>query len=236
MKTHIIIQARMGSTRLPQKVMKKIQDKIVLQHDYDRLKRCQEADDVIFCTSTLEEDDIISNYCAQNGIKCFRGSQQNVLERYYQTALICQSDIIVRVTSDCPLVDPHYIDHLIRTFKNKKEKYIGPKYFGNHMFPDGFNGEVFTFDVLKEAYFNAKEQQEKEHVTPYIIKKYSQYQHKYLLKRIYNIELDKLHLSLDTQKDFELISTIFATLYPNNPNFTLDDVLEFLENNPSLLK
>jgi len=110
-------------------------------------------------------------------------------------------------------------------------KYLGPKYYGQHKFPDGFNCEVFGFDLLKEAELNANEN-EKEHVSTYIIKKYSKYQYEYELKITYeNINFNELHLSLDTQYDFEFISNIFKHVYTSNPEFTLHDVLQYLNNN-----
>ena len=226
---HIIVQARTGSSRLPNKVMKKLEDKIVLQHVVDRVKESTYASNVIIATTIKKEDDVIFDYCVRNKIDIFRGSELNVLERYYKTAKCYKSDIIIRVTSDCPLIDIRYIDMMIHYFLQQRLRYIGPKYFGNHMFPDGFNGEVFDFDALKEAYNNAN-YNEKEHVTTYIINKYKTEEFIYpiLYRKYKNINFGRLHLSLDTEEDYELLKRIFENVYKKNNKFKLEDVLHFL--------
>ena len=226
---HIIVQARVGSTRLPNKVMKKLEDKIVLQHVIDRLKLSKYANEIIICTTQKREDDVISDFCLINKIKLYRGSELNVLERYYDTAKHYNTDIIVRVTSDCPLIDVSYIDMMIDHFLKSNLNYLGPKYFGNHKFPDGFNGEVFWFDILEEAYLNAKDDQ-KEHVTTYIINKYKKEDFIYpiLYKRYKNLNFSNLHLSLDTELDYKIIQDIFKNVYLKKNNFTLEDVLKYL--------
>ena len=226
---HIIVQARVGSTRLPNKVMKKLEDKIVLQHVIDRLKLSKYASDVIICTTQKKEDNVISDFCLINKIKLYRGSELNVLERYYDTAKYYNTDIIVRVTSDCPLIDVSYIDMMIDYFLKSDLNYLGPKYFGKHKFPDGFNGEVFWFDILEEAYLNAKDNQ-KEHVTTYIINKYSREDFVYpiLYKKYRNLNFSNLHLSLDTEFDYKMMQDIFRNVYLKKNNFTLEDVLKYL--------
>lgn len=226
---HIIIQARTGSTRFPKKVMKPLEDKIVLQHVVDRLKLSQYANDVIICTTQKKEDDVISDYCLINKINIYRGSELNVLQRYYDTAKYYNTDIIVRVTSDCPLVDVTYIDMMIDYFLKSDLNYLGPKYFGKHNFPDGFNCEVFKFNVLEEANLNANDN-EKEHVTTYIIKKYKKEEFTYpiLYQKYKNLNYANLHLSLDTETDYELLKDIFKNVYLKKKNFGLNDVLKYL--------
>jgi len=225
---HVIIQARMGSSRLPGKVMRKIEDKVVLQHVVDRVKLSKKINKVIIATSIKKEDNLIADYCLKNKILFFRGSETDVLERYYKTAKYFKSDIIIRITSDCPLIDAKYIDLMIDEYLKLNIPYLGPKYFGNHKFPDGFNCEIFSFNALKEAYLNGKED-EREHVTTYLIRNYLTHEFKYPLCKKYNVKLENLHLSLDTQEDFELITKIYSNLYLNNKYFGLEDVLSFLE-------
>jgi spore coat polysaccharide biosynthesis protein SpsF len=230
-KIDIIVQARTGSSRLPNKVMKYLEDKLVLDHVIDRLQKSKYARQVIICTSTKKEDDIIQEHCQKKNIKCFRGSELNVLERYYETATFYKSEYIVRVTSDCPLIDPKYIDFMIEKYFELNQKYLGPKYYGNHKFPDGFNGEVFNYQVLEEAFENANEN-EKEHVTTYIMKKYKTFEFDYPIdsQKYQNIDFSNLHLSLDTQEDYELLKNIFEHVYLKKNNFELEDVLNYLEN------
>lgn len=226
---HIIVQARTGSSRLPNKVMKYLEDKIVLQHVYDRLKESKYAQKVIITTTTNISDNIIVDYCLNNNIEVFQGSELDVLNRYYETAKYYKSDIIVRVTSDCPLVDIKFIDMMIDYYLKSDLKYLGPKYFGNHKFPDGFNGEIFSFDVLEEANNNANEYQ-KEHVTTYIIEKYKKEEFTYpiLYQKYRNIHFSNLHLSLDTEGDYKLLKKIFKNVYLKKNNFELEDVLKYL--------
>jgi spore coat polysaccharide biosynthesis protein SpsF len=226
---HIIVQARTGSSRLPNKVMKYLEDKIVLQHVYDRLKESKYSQKVIITTTTNVSDTIIVDYCINNNIEVFRGSELNVLNRYYETAKYYKSDIIVRVTSDCPLIDVKFIDMMIDYYLKSNLKYLGPKYFGNHKFPDGFNGEIFNFDVLEEANNNANINQ-KEHVTTYIIDKYKKEEFTYpiLYQKYKNIDFTDLHLSLDTPEDYNLLKKIFKNVYLKKNNFHLEDILKFL--------
>ena len=227
----IIVQARIGSSRLPGKVMKYLEDKIVLDHVIERLKKSKYVRNIIICTSTKIQDDLIYKHCQQNNIKCFRGSELNVLERYYVTATFYKSEYIVRVTSDCPLVDPKYIDLMIEKYFELNQQYLGPKYYGNHKFPDGFNGEIFNYNVLKEAYENASES-EKEHVTTYIIKKYNMIEFDYPIEylKYTNINFAHLHLSLDTPEDYELLKNIFHNVYLKKNHFHIEDILDFLDN------
>lgn len=227
----IIVQARIGSTRLPQKVMKYLEDKIVLDHVIERLKKSKYVRNVIICTSNKIQDDLIYDHCQKNNINCFRGSELNVLERYYETATFYKSEYIVRVTSDCPLVDPKYIDLMIEKYFELNQQYLGPKYYGNHKFPDGFNAEIFNYKVLKEAYENAVDN-EKEHVTTYIIKKYKSIEFDYPINylKYKNINFANLHLSLDTPEDYELLKNIFQNVYLKNKYFELEDILNYLDN------
>lgn len=230
-KIDLIVQARIGSTRFPGKVMKELEDKLVLDHVVERLRKSNYFRNVIICTSDLSQDDIIVNHCKEKKYLFFRGSEQNVLERYYETAKHFESGYVVRVTSDCPLVDHRYIDMMIEKYLELKLDYLGPKYYGNHRFPDGFNGEIFSFKKLEEAYLNASET-EKEHVSTYIIKKYKTIEFDYPIniKDYPNIDFEELHLSLDTPKDYELLKNIFHHVYLKNKEFTLEDVLTYLNN------
>jgi len=236
-KVNVIVQARLGSSRLPAKILKSLCDKTVMEHVIERLNRCQLIDNIIIATTTNTKDDPIADYCNDSNILYYRGSEDNVLNRYYQAALISNTDIIVRVTSDCPLIDAKYIDLMIKTFFKENLKYLGPKYFGDHKFPDGFNGEVFTFEVLKEANENANKF-ELEHVSTYIIKKYKTIEFEYPIHygKFKNINFNKLHLSLDTENDYKVLENIFKNVYSVNDKFTIYDVLEYLNDNPNLLQ
>jgi len=236
-KISIIIQARMGSSRLPNKVSKKLFDKNTLEHIIFRLNKCSNVNNILINTTSNYEDDYIADFCDKNKISYYRGSENNVLDRYYQCALISNTDIIVRITGDCPLIDPYIVDDMISNFLKLNLKHYCMEYHdGNYAFPDGFDCEIFTFDVLKEAKFNASLPEEFEHVSPYIIKKYGFHKYKIKLEKEYkNLDLDKTHLSLDTEHDYEVLKNIFNNVYSKNTEFTIYDVLEYLNNNPNIL-
>ena len=203
---HIIVQARTGSTRLPNKVMKYLEDKIVLEHVIDRLSLSKYGSKVIISTTRKVNDNVIIEHCHQRKTEIFSGSEKDVLNRYYETATYYKSDIIIRVTSDCPLIDVQYIDMMIEYYLKNNLDYLGPKYFGNHKFPDGFNGEIFSYKVNE---FN--------------------YPIDYHLYK--NIDFSTLHLSLDTKEDYLLIQDIFKHVYLTKNHFKLEDVLTFINKN-----
>ena len=239
----LIIQARMNSSRLPSKVMLELTEGInVIQHLFNRVKRCKNIDDIIIATTCNPEDTKLYNYCIKNSIKCYRGSENNVLERYYQTAIISNADLIIRCSCDCPLIDPQQLDIFIDKYKNNKFselKYIGKSNIEG--FPDGFDMELFSFDSLREAYMNATSMYDKEHVAPYIKRELLNNNHdKYIIpvdtNNYLNIDLNTLHLSIDTKGDYKLVKNIFENIYHSNNNFTYHDVLSYLNANPKVFE
>jgi spore coat polysaccharide biosynthesis protein SpsF len=242
MRICVLLQARMGSSRLPGKIMLPLADKLVLEHDIERIKKAKLIDELIVCTTTEEKDNCIAELCEKHNIRYYRGSQNNVLDRYYQASLIYKPDIIVRITSDCPMIDPNIIDDMISNYLEimQKSKYYCPKYADpnrSHNFPDGFNPEIFTFEILEEAWNNATLDSDKEHVGPYMRRKYCQNEYDVKLNKTYeNLDLKTLHLSLDTPKDYKLLSNIFDNVYTKNNDFTIYDILDYLNDNSYLLK
>jgi len=234
--TSIIIQMRNNSTRLPYKVTKKIMNKYTMEYLIERVRKTNYIDNIIVATTTSEKDDIICDICRKQEVKFYRGNENNVLDRYYQAALISNTDIVVRVTGDCILIDPVVIDNMVKFFKENNCDFLDLVYSGYGKgsiagFPDGFNPEICSFDALKKAYKNSNKSDELEHVTGYIINNLKCMKYKIDLKDTYsNINLKKLHLSLDTQEDLKTITEIIENLYPKNQNFTIYDVLNFLNN------
>lgn len=230
MKTEIFVQARMGSTRLPGKVMKQVLGRPLLSYLIERLKRVKEADNLVILTTTLPEDDLIISLCEEEGVPWFRGSEENVLERYFQAAKQREVDAIVRITSDCPLIDPGVVDLVIRTYKKSLPSY---DYVSNSLertFPRGQDTEIFSFQALEKAFLSAVNLEEKEHVTVYL------YAHPELfqLKNVaHHPSLGNLRWTVDTPEDFKLIRLILEQLYPANPRFSMGDVLQLLEKNPA---
>lgn len=235
-KITAIVQARMGSTRLPGKVMKHLQNKPVLWHVHNRLSFAKKINKIIIATTILKEDDIIKSFCEDNNISFFRGSAENVLSRYFLTAQKFHCENIIRVTSDCPLIDPAILDFMIEEFFRAKNTHQNIDYLSNSLqrtFPRGLDAEIFTFKALEKTFNEANEPYEKEHVTPYI------YQHPKLFKLknySFNKDYSNLRWTLDTQEDFELIKEIYADLYNQNKIFLFDDILALIEKKPYLKK
>ena len=230
MKVVCLVLARVGSTRLPGKILKEICGKTILHHEIDRLKKCKEIDEIVIATTDKEDDDKIVNEAKKLSVKYFRGSENDVLSRFYYSAKENNADIIVRVTSDCPCIDFEILDKMLIYFKDKyKEKQVD--YLSNTIkrtYPRGYDIEIFTFSALEKSYINAKKEYEREHVTPYIYDKTNNF----LKLSFENTEdYSKYRVTLDTIEDFIVIKNIFENLYYKNPYFKLNDVVQYLNNN-----
>ena len=164
--TVLITQARSGSTRLPGKVLKEVDGQTLLQIHLERLNKCLKVDEIIVATTVNSEDDIIYNNALEWGFTAFKGSELNVLDRFYQSLKDKKPDWVVRVTSDCPLLDPELVDAIVNFAQDNSYDYVSNGMVEH--FPDGQDVEVFKFSVLKKAWENAKLKSELEHVTPYI--------------------------------------------------------------------
>lgn len=220
-----IIQARMGSSRLPGKIMKLIKNKPILLHVYDRVAKSKNIDKIVVATSTNIENNIIGKLCHENNILCYRGNENDVLDRYYKCAKLFNDDIIIRITSDCPLIDFLLIDEMILFYKKNRclenHKYLKNTWFKN-AYPSGFDIEIFSYDLLKNHWENEKNLSKREHV----LSSYPYY-YKYNCNKKYKIDINLLHLSVDTIKDFNLVKHIIENL---NNDYNFDDVMKFLEN------
>jgi spore coat polysaccharide biosynthesis protein SpsF len=231
MKIDVIIQARMGSTRLPGKVLKDLKGKPIIWHVIERVKQSKLIDDVIIATTTSKQDNQIVEFCVDNNIKYYRGSEENVLERYYETAKHFDSDIVLRVTSDCPLIDPKVIDDILEFYlKNNYDLVTNAGMdLANRTFPRGLDIEIFSIEILEKAYVNAKKKYELEHVSPYI------YENKFDIYYFKNQQdYSKYRLTLDTIEDYKLIEKIYDELYDSSHNFYMEDIIELLISKPKL--
>jgi len=228
-----IVQARMGSTRLPGKVLKKILGKPLVEYLIERINSSQMINDLVIATTTNRCDDAIVDYCRTHHIKYYRGSEEDVLSRYMEAAESYKAEVIVRICSDSPLVDPLLIDELVREFLLK---YPSCDYLSNTIkqtYPLGMNIEVFSFESLQKTYKNAKSQYEKEHVTPYIY--YNPHQFK-ICEKHYQHDLSMLRLTVDVAEDFELVKTILEKLYPIDPCFTLENIVSLYNQDSDIFK
>lgn len=228
----VIIQARMGSTRLPGKVMKKKFGKTILIHDLERIKRMETIDKIVVATTTLKEDDIIVNTVKgyDENIGIYRGSSEDVLDRYYKAAKEFKAEVIVRITSDAPLIDPKISDMVVKTFLKNQCDYCCNNMPGTY--PYGLDTEVFPFESLERAWKEAHTPYEREHVTPYIRKNPEKFR---LLNVKNNVDLSHLRWALDYPEDFKFITEIYKRLYPKKKIFYMEDILKILESEPNLI-
>ena len=229
MRKLIIVQARMTSTRLPGKVMKIVCGKPLLEHLINRLKRVKCADQIVIATTVNETEDIIVELCKKLDISYYRGSEEDVLGRYYEAAVEYGGDVIIRITSDCPVIDPDVVSYLIDFYMRNLKKYDYVTNTLKRTYPRGMDAEIVSFKALKEAHFNAYDPLDREHVTPFIRNRPTQY-HLHNIK--YSSDLSRYRLTVDTSEDMELIRRIFESLYYQNPLFSLNDMLDQMERTP----
>lgn len=211
-RTILVTQARSGSTRLPGKVLKEVGGKSLLQIHLERLNKCSKVSEIIVATTLNKEDSIIYKKAIEWGFNAARGSELDVLDRFYQAVKDKKADWIVRVTSDCPLIDPNLVDEVI-TFVQENEVDYGSNSL-TEKFPDGQDVEVFKFSALEKAWENAKLQSEREHVTPFI-RNNSDKKGNDLFKTInYPCENDysNIRMTVDEPRDFDLIELLINKL------------------------
>ena len=225
-----IIQARMGSTRLPGKVMMEIENgKPILYFVIKQLQYCRLIGKIIIATTTLDEDDKIIEFCNKLKIDSFRGSKNDVLDRYYKCAKQFALSTIVRITSDCPLIDPNVVDKGIEVFNSNLYDCVSTNYF--RTFPDGIGVEVFSFNVLKYMWENAELPSEREHVTPYIYNNKDRFQ-TYSLENSPNIS--HFRFTVDRIDDLKLIQKIISKI--KNRPILLHDIIKIVKKEPKLLE
>jgi spore coat polysaccharide biosynthesis protein SpsF (cytidylyltransferase family) len=216
-----IIQARLSSTRLPNKVLLPLGDKTVLEHVIDRVTQAKHISRVIVATSTEDEDGQIAALCDRIGVACFRGSLHDVLDRYYHAAKAYNAQHICRVTGDCPLIDPHAIDEVAEVYIKGGYDFVS----NSHpvaTYPDGYDCWIFSFAALKKSWREAKLFSEREHVTSYI------WNHPELFKT-YNVkndtDLSKHRLTIDEPRDYKLLQQVIAHV----SDLTTDNIIHFLD-------
>lgn len=236
-----IIQARLGSSRLPGKVLKPILDKPVLWHIVNRLKNVKKIDEIVIATSDQANDNQIAEFCTYENIKCFRGSEDDVLDRFYKAATFFNATTLIRITGDCPLIDPDLISQLIDYFFDNNFDYCGiatgagvAKDSFEGRYPDGLDAEIFTIQTLTIAWQKAQGPLHKEHVTPFIWKQPD----KFKLGTLKSEDKDysDLRWTLDNEEDYHLIQWIYEKLFPSNPSFNMYDVLRLLSEHPEKLE
>lgn len=230
MKTVAIIQARRGSTRLPGKVLKDLGGQTVLARVLARLRPARLIDELLVATTHAPADDTIVSECHRCSVAVFRGDEHDVLDRYYQAAKTAAADVVVRITSDCPLIDPEISDHTIAEFSKAH-----PDYASNSLlrsYPRGLDTEVMSIAALSRAWQEARNPHEREHVTPYLYEHPEKFK---ILSVTADADYSRQRWTLDTPEDLEFVRSIYAR-FSGNAIFSWRDVLRLLEREPELLK
>lgn len=225
-----ILQARVSSTRLPGKVVREILGAPMLARQLERVLRSRAMDRLVVATSVDQTDDIIERLCSGRGVPCFRGSLEDVLDRFYRAARPYNPDHVVRLTGDCPLADPELIDRVIH-FHTRG----GYDYTSNTVvptFPDGLDVEVVRFSCLVRAWEEADLPSQREHVTLFMYNNPERFK---IGSFRGGSDLSRMRWTVDEPRDLEFVTKIYEALYPENPEFTTGDILAFLGKNRELL-
>lgn len=229
LNTVVIVQARLGSTRLPGKTMKQILGRPLLSFLLERLQSCQMIDEIVVATTKNPRDKQIVEFCRREHIHSFIGEESDVLDRYFQAAEAAGADVVVRVTGDCPLIDPQIVDQVIKTFVDHYPKYEYVSNVIDRTFPRGMDVEVFSLKCLETIKQYASTPEELEHVTTYLLKHQDRYSC-YSVK--HDSDLSNYRWTVDTAEDWVLVKNILESLYPSKASFTMKDILDILEQHP----
>ncbi len=227
MRIVAIIQARMGSTRLPGKVLMDIAGETMLARVVHRVRRAKRIDEVVVATTVNERDEAVVSECKRLGVACFRGSEEDVLDRYYQAALAYRADAVVRITSDCPLIDAELVDTVVGAFVDGQPSIT---YAWNMKFPRGLDTEVIRFDALRRAWQEDGDPARREHVTPYIICFPESFARVEIRSEI---DFSKIRWTVDTPDDLALVRRIYT--HVQEDGFSWKDVMDLLSKHPDWL-
>lgn len=233
-KIVIIVQARTSSSRLPNKVLMPILGETLLYRMIERLMMIRHKAQIIIATSEAPEDDFIKTEAEFIGVPCFRGSLDNLLDRHYQAALKYGADIVLKIPSDCPLIDPAIIDKGLNFFLKHREEYDYVSNLHPATYPDGNDVEIMTMECLTKAWHEAQRPLELEHTTPYIWENPTEFS----IGNFYwetGQDYSMSHrFTIDYKEDYFFIKKVFQELYPKNPQFSLNDILNLLIKEPDI--
>ena len=228
----VIVQCRIGSTRLPGKILKDLGGKNLLSVFMERIKKSKEPDGIVIATTNLPEDDIIIDLCKKNNWLYFRGSTLDLLDRYYQCAKFFSADVVAKIPSDTPFNDPQLIDLGFKTYENGDFDYVSNLH--PPTFPGGFDCEVFSFDALEKSWNNARKDYEREHTTTYIWDNHEKFKIGNVISKTKIDYSMKFRLQVDYEEDLEVAKRVFNTIYESNPDFSFYDLAEFLDKNKDI--
>jgi len=229
-----VVQVRRGSSRLPDKVFRPLSGKSLFVRQVERVLASKLCGQVVVATTTNAADDLVWEVCQQEGLECFRGHDQDLLDRHYQAALKYGADTVIKIPGDCPLIDPVVIDQVIAFYLENADKYDYVSNLHPATFPDGNDVEIMSLGVMEEAWKDANRAFEREHTTPYIWERPERY-------RIGNVVMNggldysmTHRLTIDYEEDYQFIKAVWEELYPVNPLFGVNDILALLERRPEI--
>jgi spore coat polysaccharide biosynthesis protein SpsF len=231
-----IIQARLTSTRLPNKVAMSLADKPLLIRLVERVKASPLTGTIVVATTTNESDTPLEKFCQLENIEIFRGHPDDLLDRHYKAALKYEADIVLKIPSDCPLIDPHAITRVIKYFLDNYSKFDYVSNLHPATYPDGNDVEIMRMATLADAWYNAKKNFEREHTTPFIWENRDKF-------RVGNVEWETglnysmtHRFTIDYEEDYLFIKSVYDELFCQNPLFSLGDILSLLDSKPHLMK
>lgn len=236
MKILIVIQARRGSSRLPDKIFLPLSGKPLLIRMFERVAASKTPKEIVIATTTDEKDDEVVKLCEKNDIKCYRGHPADLLDRHYKAALEYDADVVVKIPSDCPLICPNVIDEVLKYYIKNKDKFDFVSNLHPATFPDGNDVEVMPLKILEAAWKEADKEYEREHTTPFIWERPERF-------RIGNVKWEtgldfsmSHRFTIDYKEDYEFIKRIYDALYDDNKIFKLCDIMKLLDRKPEIKK
>lgn len=227
------IEARMRSTRLPGKVLKEVMEKPLLELMVERVRRARYVDDIVIATSDHPSCDPIATLAGRIGVHCYRGSEDDVLDRVLKAAASVKAEIIIELTGDCPLIDPSVVDKVVDVYCSSEVDYCAN--ILKRTYPQGMETQVFAYKVLEEVASLTQDPSDREHVSLYIYNHPEQFSLKNVESEL-PAGMADWRLVMDYPEDFELIRRVYEALYTFNPEFTLNDIMELLAKHPDWME
>lgn len=224
-----IVQARMASTRLPEKVLLPLAGRPMLERQLERVRRARRIDRLVIATTEDAGDDAIVALASELGVDVYRGSADDVLDRFHKAAVLLHPSHVVRLTADCPLADWELIDRTIELVMSGRYDYASTAL--RPTWPDGLDVEVMTFEALQSAWEEARSPVDREHVTPFIVNRPDRFRHGSLESPV---DLSAMRWTVDEPRDYEFVRHVYEALYPTDPAFTTKDILALLGAEPQL--
>lgn len=232
MSVNAIIQARCGSTRFPNKIFAEIDGKPLIWHVVNRLTYAKTIDKIVIATTTNSKDNQIEDWCKKNNVACYRGSENDVLNRYYSASVAFPSDVVVRITADDPFKEPLVIDTVVNKLVNEGYDHVTNNFPPS--FPEGLDCEAFTFETLKISEESTHDKFEREHVTQYVYHNPDKFK---IGNVTFGQNLSFLRWTIDKEQDYEMVKAIYS--YRNSCNngiLLMDEILEILKEHPELVQ